>query len=563
MFAVVMNVWKGLAPCLMLVCSFILVSDGASINNEETTDNLQTRRWLTKYGYVAQENPSETDPGRLINGTENLSPPVDFNLTAAIVKMQRNYGIPITGKVDNVTRKIMHTPRCSVKDPMDWLSVDVAPYVLSGTKWHKFHITYKITEYTPRLSQSEVRRIMHDAFQIWSDYTPLDFTEVTSGNADMLIAFPRWDHGDGTPFDGRWDPDRGTGLGLAHAFMPPRSERIAKKYGIDGDTHFDGDEQWTTGTHRGVDLLQVATHEFGHALGLGHTLVPGTIMYPAYMYKDKYCIHPDDLQGIQAMYGSRKSKNPLIPVCSLLPEKCHDSEYDAVLQFRGDTYFIQGIQYFRRQSHKVDGPILLTKMWTALPDKIDAGYERKDGYVFFFGGSKYWKYNGRQLEPGYPRYISTDFGLPSDLDAALPWQPTGKTYFFKGERYWRYDEELGRIDDGYPRPISVWKGVPNHVDAATQYIDDDSVYFFKGRRYYKYSEKALLVLPGYPKYTAEHWMDCPPQSPDEDDDDIYIPLQPQPTRLYYRSASSHSLPKGILMSICLTFFLCIFKITLE
>ena len=43
--------------------------------------------------------------------------------------------------------------------------------------------------------------------------------------------------------------------------------------GLSGDTHFDDDEQFTTGTSEGINLDWVAVHEFGHCLGLEHTNV--------------------------------------------------------------------------------------------------------------------------------------------------------------------------------------------------------------------------------------------------------------------------------------------------
>jgi matrix metalloproteinase-14 (membrane-inserted) len=64
--------------------------------------------------------------------------------------------------------------------------------------------------------------------QVWAKVTPLTFTRVRYGHADIDVRFVTGDHGDGNPFDG---PSRT----LAHAFFP--------QYG--GDAHFDEDEKWT------------------------------------------------------------------------------------------------------------------------------------------------------------------------------------------------------------------------------------------------------------------------------------------------------------------------------
>lgn len=84
---------------------------------------------------------------------------------------------------------------------------------------------------------------------------------------------------------------------LAHAFFPD----------FGGDTHFDDSERWTQSARNGVNLLQVAVHELGHALGLDHSDVAAAVMAPFYDgFNPKFELHTDDIAAIRRLYPLRE-----------------------------------------------------------------------------------------------------------------------------------------------------------------------------------------------------------------------------------------------------------------
>ncbi|CAB1348048.1 unnamed protein product [Coregonus sp. 'balchen'] len=205
------------------------------------------------------------------------------NMQAKIKEMQSFFNLKMTGSLDANTLELMSMARCGVPDVEEYI------HFPRHLKWQNTNVCFRIMKYTPDLKKADVDRAIRNAFNIWADVTPLTFKKLHEGKADIMIAFETKEHGDFNPFDG---PD---GL-LAHAHPPGRD--------IGGDTHFDEDEHWSKDSDS-YNLFLVATHGFGHALGLSHSSDPGALMYPVYSYGQGYPLSVDDITGIQALYGIR------------------------------------------------------------------------------------------------------------------------------------------------------------------------------------------------------------------------------------------------------------------
>ncbi|KFV42420.1 Collagenase 3, partial [Gavia stellata] len=334
-------------------------------------------------------------------------------------EMQAFFGLEVTGKLDEETYELMQKPRCGVPDVGEY---NFFPRKL---KWSKTNLTYRIMNYTSDLRRAEVDRAFKKAFKVWSDVTPLNFTRIRSGIADIMISFGTKEHGDFYPFDGP------SGL-LAHAFPP------GPDYG--GDAHFDDDEAWSDDS-RGYNLFLVAAHEFGHSLGLEHSRDPGALMFPIYTYTGKtgFVLPDDDVQGIQELYEKLKKKVTLQSTAG----HCAVSFGAGGV---GNRVLIlldlpQKRRFFwRLHPQMVEAELVLLKsFWPELPNKIDAAYENpiKD-LVFMFKGKKVWALNGYDIVEDFPKKIY-EMGFPKEIkriDAAVHIKDTGKTLFFTGNKYW-------------------------------------------------------------------------------------------------------------------------------
>ncbi|NXP07246.1 MMP13 Collagenase, partial [Thinocorus orbignyianus] len=384
------------------------------------------------------------------------------SVASKLREMQAFFGLEVTGKLDEETYELMQKPRCGVPDVGEY---NFFPRKL---KWSKSNLTYRIMNYTSDLRRAEVDRAFKKAFNVWSDVTPLNFTRIRSGVADIMISFGTKEHGDFYPFDGP------SGL-LAHAFPP------GPDYG--GDAHFDDDEAWSDDS-RGYNLFLVAAHEFGHSLGLEHSRDPGALMFPIYTYTGKtgFVLPDDDVQGIQELYGKggkkkKKKKKKKELTLQTTVGLC-------VVSFGGGGFF------WRLHPQMVEAELVLLKsFWPELPNKIDAAYENpiKD-LVFMFKGKKVWALNGYDIVEDFPKKIY-EMGFPKEMkriDAAVHIKDTGKTLFFTGNKYWSYDEEAEVMEAGYPRLVEEeFAGIGDRVDAV--YERNGYLYFFNGPLQFEYS----------------------------------------------------------------------------
>ncbi|CAH1783710.1 unnamed protein product [Owenia fusiformis] len=272
MMTMMMMMMMGIDMLKVLVCSVfcsICFLDAAVINNRDAMT------YLEKNGYMV--------PGK--------------SQRDSILHFQCFTHLPQTGVIDEGTMEMMNQQRCGVPD----IQV-TANFRTTRLKWNHKRISYNFVNYSPDLPRNIVELVLTKSFKIWSDVTSLRFNQINSLDADLNIRFAAGVHGNkltDPPFDG-------PGNILAHAFYPR-----------DGRIHFDEDENWTIESRSGRNLLNVAVHEIGHALGLGHSYIKEAIMYPYIPpYNPDFHLHTDDIAGIRSLYGNNEDwTNPINEKC--------------------------------------------------------------------------------------------------------------------------------------------------------------------------------------------------------------------------------------------------------
>ncbi|XP_065215869.1 matrix metalloproteinase-2-like isoform X2 [Planococcus citri] len=442
----------------------------------------------------------------------------------------------------------MRTPRCGMPDVLsDDISAKLSGnsvrrkrYVFQGQKWYTTNLTWSLESRQIRnLDYYSVENVLDRALNVWSNQSRITFRNLRSSAADILIYFERHDHGDGFSFDGQ-------GKVLAHAFFPGP--------GRGGDAHFDLDEDWTVDamvdrSKGGTSLFMVAAHEFGHSLGLSHSNVPGSLMYPYYQgSKSDFTLPDDDKDAIQILYGpkvevtkpyrpptyvtspwtpsTRKQpympphRTPPPPPPPTPPSHPHPPQPPATPK---DPVYRPPPPYYPYRPPHPDKPTYhpgkpsypdrvpyypdrVPDSADKVPDTCDTSYDAISvlrNELFIFKDKYMWRLDDKgKIQSGYPCLISQIWSeLPANfthVDAVYE-RFNGDIIFFIGREIYTYKGQ--RLMRGYPKPLTTY-GLPgwlDHIDAALVWGHNHKTYFYSGKSYWRFDEEIQKVELDYPR----------------------------------------------------------------
>ncbi|KAG8227946.1 hypothetical protein J437_LFUL008390 [Ladona fulva] len=516
------------------------------IGNQTTgprKDPIKAVRFMRQFGYLEAVTPE----------AEALYS--DSTIRDALLLVQKFGAIEETGVLDEATLRLMEAPRCGVADvkPESPGIQRRKRYVIGSEGWKKRNITYRIVNWSPKLGKAVTEREFQRAFSVWSDYSRLKFTPAPPYfPADIEIFFATGAHGDGYPLDG-------PGGVLAHAFYPYE----AGHWG--GDVHFDEDEEWRLrpAEDQGIDIFFVAVHELGHSLGLAHSFVPTSVMFPYYRgYVQDLTLDYDDIHGLYQLYissytakeeeaeergnhddeednevgggengdgdrndvgnGDREEEERKGESGQDVDEggKGGESEggrggesegEDGVRKGEGEKGEEEGTGEGRSTTERngCAGDCVTVEAHLGCQaidicrGKIDAASILREE-LFFFKGECVWRFKDRGLiKNGYPVPIQQLFQfLPEKVkrvDAIYQRLNDSAIVIFAGNQFWVSDGD--RLIQNSPLPLSAY-GLPSSlqkIDAAMVWGKNDKIFIFSDDRYWRFNESTSMMDEGYPQ----------------------------------------------------------------
>ena len=273
-----------------------------------------------------------------------------------------------------------------------------------------------------------------------------------------------------------------------------------------------------------------AAHEFGHVLGFAHEHKrpdkPATCTKVDPGYFGDVTIGPWDLNSIMNYCNPLINNNGQLSATDVVGlRQFYGSPSFALLKRdvvdigNGYVYFFNGSEYTRynRAQDRVDSgfPQPISLQWTNWPASfthVDAAV-RIGGKAFFFMGDKFIEHDiaaDTIVGPIKP-IVGNWGGWPAtwtSIDATLDYG-NGKVFFFRGSQVLRYDVANNVVDQAPASISSTWPGVfTSGIEYALNY-GNGKVYFFKGKDYQRWDIADNAVEAGYPVKIVGRWPGVP------------------------------------------------------
>ena len=173
---------------------------------------------------------------------------------------------------------------------------ETSGYMLSGPSWAPGPVLFRVNTTNLDLPDAAIPPALCVGADAWTTQTNASFQFQYAGTSTVTT----------NTYDGMnvvMFRNASSGSAIATTYWWSSGSRI-----IDADIVFwDGAFRFfagSTGCANGFYIEDIAAHEFGHALGLGHSNVTGATMYPSVSScaTGNRTLDADDIAGVEALY---------------------------------------------------------------------------------------------------------------------------------------------------------------------------------------------------------------------------------------------------------------------
>lgn len=184
-------------------------------------------------------------------------------------------------------------------------SMSVAAYTLGGASWAQSAVNYVVNPVNLDLPQANVIQAVRTGADTWFNQAGINFQFVYAGTSTVVNNTM-----DGANVVMFRNASNGSAIATTYSWFSGSTLLDTDIVFWDGGfLFFSG----STGCSGGFYIEDIAAHEFGHALGLGHSTVTGATMYPSVSACDTgpRSLSADDIAGARSLYGVRPPTAPL------------------------------------------------------------------------------------------------------------------------------------------------------------------------------------------------------------------------------------------------------------
>lgn len=172
-------------------------------------------------------------------------------------------------------------------------------YTLNGPKWSSASVPYYINSANLDLPGGAVEAAVRAGADAWAQQTNANFAFTYAGPSSLTTNTM-----DSTNVVMFRNASSGSAIATTYYWFSGSNLIDADIVFWDGAFRF---FSGTSGCTGGFYIEDIAAHEFGHALGLGHSTSTAATMYPSVSScnQSNRALDADDAGGIVALYGTR------------------------------------------------------------------------------------------------------------------------------------------------------------------------------------------------------------------------------------------------------------------